>query len=139
MADSLGTDPDVEKLAREARRAGWTVEVSGSNHLHWEAPDGHFFTTPLTGSSRTVLRVRSRLRQLDPAAFGKMPLVSQPSLIIPLDDLVGSASQELEMLTQLLAVRSREGDPIGAAEVVRAARRYLDEVERQLRQRGHGH
>lgn len=38
MAKRLGTDSDVEKLARQARRSGFSVEVTGSNHLRWTAP-----------------------------------------------------------------------------------------------------
>lgn len=38
----LGTHKDIEKLARKARRQGWTVEVTKGNHIRW---------TPRTASS----------------------------------------------------------------------------------------
>lgn len=34
----LGSDSDVEKLARQARRAGFDVFVKKSNHITWIAP-----------------------------------------------------------------------------------------------------
>jgi hypothetical protein len=139
VAGALGTDPDVEKLARETRRAGWLVEVdSGSTHIRWESPTGDLFFSPLTGARSTVLRVRSKLRRLDPAAFGKMPVLEQETMVISFDDLVGQATDELNGAIQLLSACAQDGDPQEAAEGVRLVRQYLDDLERQLRQRARG-
>lgn len=37
---ALGANKDIEKLARKAKKQGWTVEVTGSNHLRFITPDG---------------------------------------------------------------------------------------------------
>ena len=60
----LGTDKDVEKLARTARRAGWQVMVSTSNHLHWISPDGSKkIVSSLTwGDQRRIKRVVKALK-----------------------------------------------------------------------------
>lgn len=60
----LGTDKDLEKLARRARRAGWTVEVNGRNHVRWTAPDGQSFTTGLTMNRRSATVARRRIERL---------------------------------------------------------------------------
>ncbi len=48
MSKSLGTDPDLEKLARQVRRAGGSVTFDGSNHLVWQLPNGQVVRTGLT-------------------------------------------------------------------------------------------
>lgn len=61
----IGTDKDLEKLARRARRAGWTVEVTGRNHVRWTAPDGRqSFTTGLTMNRRSTTVARRRIERL---------------------------------------------------------------------------
>lgn len=39
MARHLGTDKDIEKLARQARKQGWAVELTRNNHVRWVSPD----------------------------------------------------------------------------------------------------
>jgi hypothetical protein len=34
----LGADKETEALAKKARKAGWTVEVTGGNHVKWTPP-----------------------------------------------------------------------------------------------------
>ncbi|MER5754419.1 hypothetical protein [Streptomyces sp. NPDC002088] len=34
----LGADKETEALAKKARKAGWTVEVTGGNHIRWTPP-----------------------------------------------------------------------------------------------------
>lgn len=38
MGRHLGTDKDIEKLARKARQQGWEVHITGKNHLKWIPP-----------------------------------------------------------------------------------------------------
>lgn len=40
MARNLGANKDIEKLARKARKQGWTVEVTRGNHLKFTPPNG---------------------------------------------------------------------------------------------------
>lgn len=62
---SLGTTKEIERLAREARRAGWTVEVNGANHIRWTPPLGPSLTTSLTpkNESVTIRRIRKAIKQ----------------------------------------------------------------------------
>lgn len=57
---ALGTDKDVEALARRARRSSWDVSVDGSTHLRCQAPSGAVFRRALTGGRTTRLRVERR-------------------------------------------------------------------------------
>ncbi|MHB1928784.1 MAG: hypothetical protein ACYDEN_04520 [Acidimicrobiales bacterium] len=69
--NNLGTDKDVEALARAARKSGWRVGVDGANHLRWQGPDGQELRSPLTGGPSVPLRVRRKLaraRSPQPAA-----------------------------------------------------------------------
>lgn len=61
----LGTSKDVEKLARTARRAGWTVEITGKNHLRWISPNGKDkLTSALTfGDERRIKKIEKFLRE----------------------------------------------------------------------------
>lgn len=61
----LGTDKDVEKLARAARRAGWDVVITGKNHLKWISPDGKDkLTSALTfGDPRRIKKIRKFLTE----------------------------------------------------------------------------
>lgn len=54
---ALGTDKDVEALARKARKAGFTVEITRGNHIRWTAPDGTSRVTALTGGRATRRKV----------------------------------------------------------------------------------
>lgn len=40
LGRSLGTNKEIEKLARKARKQGWTVEITKKNHLKFTPPDG---------------------------------------------------------------------------------------------------
>jgi hypothetical protein len=67
MSRQLGTEKDVEKLARIARRSGFTVEVTSKNHLRWVAPrktDNHSaqLISPLTfGDKRRIKAIKKFL------------------------------------------------------------------------------
>lgn len=52
---------DLRKLAREARRAGWTITVARSGHLHWDPPNGPRI---VTGAGR-ITKTGTRLAQKD--------------------------------------------------------------------------
>lgn len=60
----LGINKDLEALARKARKAGWTVEVNGRNHVRWTTPDGQSFTTGLTMNRRSATVARRRIQRL---------------------------------------------------------------------------
>ena len=51
---------DLRKLAREARRAGWTITAHRSGHLHWEAPDGTKIVTSTTPRTAGGLRAAQK-------------------------------------------------------------------------------
>lgn len=55
----------LQDLYRTARKAGWTVEVSGSNHLRWCPPDGGrpIYSALTTRDNREALNVRGKLRR----------------------------------------------------------------------------
>jgi hypothetical protein len=55
----------LQDLYREARKAGWTVEVSGSNHLRWVPPDDGrpVYSALTTRDNREALNVRGKLRR----------------------------------------------------------------------------
>lgn len=40
MAKSLGANKEIEKLARKAKKQGWTVEITRGNHLKFVPPGG---------------------------------------------------------------------------------------------------
>lgn len=53
----LGTNKDVEKLVKTARKAGVTVEITKGNHIKWTAPNKQIYFCGLTsGDSRTTVR-----------------------------------------------------------------------------------
>lgn len=67
---NLGTDSDVEKMARQARKAGWTVEINRRNHIVWRSPpsaehaDGERFVSPLTFKDKNrIKKIRKFLSQ----------------------------------------------------------------------------
>ncbi len=66
---ALGTDKELEKLAREVRRAGGSVRVTKSNHLIWEL-NGKIVRTGLTmhpSSLRSTLRKIEKTLDLPPS------------------------------------------------------------------------
>lgn len=40
MSRHLGANKEIEKIARIARKQGWTVSVTGGNHLKFVPPQG---------------------------------------------------------------------------------------------------
>lgn len=64
----LGSNSDIEKLARQARKKGFDVYVVRSNHIEWLAPpneDGvrEFIRSPLTpGDPRRIKAIHKFLR-----------------------------------------------------------------------------
>jgi predicted RNA binding protein YcfA (HicA-like mRNA interferase family) len=54
---------DMEKIAKEARKRGWTITVTRGNHVKWQAPDGHCVFSPLTGSYRSWKNFRAMLKR----------------------------------------------------------------------------
>lgn len=128
----LGTDKDVEALARRARKHGWTVEVTGGTHLRWTAPDGAWFTSPLTPGGRLApLRIRRNLARLDPAGFGQHDAETEPD-DVDLDDEVAFAVAELASASELIQLAGELGDADEAARVVRDAREALRTVEDRI-------
>jgi hypothetical protein len=61
----IGTNKETEKLIKLARKQGWTVEVTGGNHLKWTPPPGSVSTEPeicgLTPVSVAFMKLRTRL------------------------------------------------------------------------------
>jgi hypothetical protein len=58
----LGINKALEPLVREVRRAGGTVEVTGSNHVRWVMPDGSVKRTGLTMNSGSARNAERELR-----------------------------------------------------------------------------
>lgn len=57
-------DKDMEKVAKEARQAGWVIEITKGQHVRWKSPDGvTILVSSLTGSSRSWSNFRSMLRR----------------------------------------------------------------------------
>jgi hypothetical protein len=55
--------PDMRKLARQARRQGWTVTMTNKCHWRWEAPDGRVVITSSSPSDyRAAKKVKCQLR-----------------------------------------------------------------------------
>lgn len=55
---------ELRGLARAAQQAGWTIRLTGGDHLRWESPDGtvvHSSGSP--SDRREFMNVRSRLRR----------------------------------------------------------------------------
>lgn len=61
MRGRLGTDPELEKLARKCRSEGWDVAITRSNHIEWVKPNGEKIRTGLTMSQGSI---RSAVRKL---------------------------------------------------------------------------
>jgi predicted RNA binding protein YcfA (HicA-like mRNA interferase family) len=59
---SFGMNKDLEPVARQCLKAGWTVEVTKGNHVRWASPDGSFTTvTSLTGSGNGAHRAKQKI------------------------------------------------------------------------------
>jgi hypothetical protein len=57
-------DKDMEKVAKRAQKAGWTITISGGNHLKWLSPDGKtMLVSSRTGSYRAWKNFRADLRR----------------------------------------------------------------------------
>ena len=53
---ALRVPESYRKLARAARRAGWTITVTRGGHLAWKPPSGRVIYTPSTPSDRRGAR-----------------------------------------------------------------------------------
>jgi hypothetical protein len=53
---ALRIHESYRKLARAARRAGWTITSTRSGHLAWKPPSGRVIYTPATPSDRNGVR-----------------------------------------------------------------------------------
>lgn len=64
MSGRLGTDPDVEKWAKQARKQGWNVQITNNNHIKWINPEGQtVYVSALTfRSSHSIHRLRKILQ-----------------------------------------------------------------------------
>lgn len=60
-----GTDKDVEKVIRKARKAGWEIELTGGNHIKFTSPRGGkpVIGSLSPGSSRAVRTLRHNLEK----------------------------------------------------------------------------
>lgn len=60
----LGADKEIEKAAKAARKAGWTVSVTGGNHIKWEDPDGNTAViSGLTGATPGWIKAKNQLKR----------------------------------------------------------------------------
>lgn len=143
----LGTDKDVEELARRARRAGWVVTTDGRTHLRWRSPSGGEFRSPLTGGRGHRQRVERRLALLDPVAFADLaPAVARRATAAQLAPAAAAtAPVELsvcvaelvalaELLGELLDADALTADRMeSAADEIRTGRGVLRDAEDALR------
>jgi hypothetical protein len=60
---SAGTTRELNALRRKARRLGFTITPTKSNHFKWTAPDGRTETHGSTPRAATISRVQRWLRQ----------------------------------------------------------------------------
>ncbi len=77
---NLGTDSDVEKLVRQARKAGFDVYILRNNHIRWIAPllPGQKvpdrYDSPLTfGDKRRISAIKKFLREHSEELTKKLP------------------------------------------------------------------
>lgn len=64
MASGLGANKDIEKLARKARKQGWTVEITRGNHLRFIPPGGgQAVVGGLTSCQTGVKKFSSQLKK----------------------------------------------------------------------------
>jgi predicted RNA binding protein YcfA (HicA-like mRNA interferase family) len=60
----LGADKELEKAAKQARKAGWEVTITGGNHVKWKSPDGvTAIISGLTGCGPGWIKVRNQLKK----------------------------------------------------------------------------
>lgn len=60
---ALGTDPELERLARKIRKAGGSVEITRATHVVWTLPDGSVLRSGLTMNTRSVRNLVRALRR----------------------------------------------------------------------------
>lgn len=77
---NLGTDSDVEKLVRMARKADFDVFITRGNHIRWIAPlqPGQAvpdrIDSPLTfGDKRRIAQIKKFLREHSEELAKKLP------------------------------------------------------------------
>lgn len=59
-----GPKKDLIPLIRHAKKHGWMVEYTGSQHLRWQSPTGAFvFSGNTVSDHRAVHNIRARLRR----------------------------------------------------------------------------
>jgi hypothetical protein len=144
MSGALGTDKDVEALARRARRSGWTVSVDGSTHLRWEAPSGAVFRCALTGGRTTRLRVERDLAALDPEHFADLAPATaarsledagleSPAARAAFGEEAAIAADELTAAAEMAQLAAQQMDPHSAAETCHLARAVLRDLEESFR------
>lgn len=144
---SFGTDKDVEELARRARKAGWTVQVDGGNHLRWSSPFGQEFRSALTGGRGQRKRVEHRLAAMDPASFADLaPAVArratnlhnpdsvEVTATLELNACAAELDAVLELIDELASSEPRTiNQLISAADCIRDGRAVLRDAEDLLR------
>lgn len=59
-----GADKDTQQLARRAKKAGWTVELTRNNHIRFVPPHGQIIIAPLTGSGRSQINLRRQVEKV---------------------------------------------------------------------------
>lgn len=60
----FGTDKDIQKLIRRAKKQGWVIRCDGSQHIRVEPPSGQSFSVPMTpGSKERVRRAMYQFRR----------------------------------------------------------------------------
>ncbi len=133
MATLLGTDKDVEKLVRQARKAGWTVTIDGGTHIRWDAPHGGGFRSALTGSRGTRLQVERNLARHDPAHFGTVPASEPARRRVEIGAEVEATAEQLLACVDMLRALAEEGCAGEAAELLRMTRDILREGENRIR------
>lgn len=58
----LGADKEIEKIAKAARKQGWTVGVTGGNHIKWVTPKGETAViSGLTGATPGWIKAKNQL------------------------------------------------------------------------------
>lgn len=64
MARGFGSNKDIEKMIRRARKDGWEVELTKNNHIRFKPPGGgDMIIAGLTPNQSGVLQTRKRLRR----------------------------------------------------------------------------
>ena len=62
MSKRVGTDKDTQRLIRAAEKMGWTVTVTGGNHIKFLPPgDGDIIFGSLTGCGPGQRKLAMRL------------------------------------------------------------------------------